>query len=336
MRPDHNHLLQADLCNVRVHSPQLLSTGVWPVFPKATSTLPQKHPIRGREGAIVDLLGESDEYLGAWVSWRKYRFDKKMQRSLFSRAYRCFLSFQYSTLPLSTKPLLPLTRDRNTRRGVEVVIEICPVARNRTSHSPQIKAKVALEGRPQAVQDQRIGAQVIPPSQLDSRMEEAVGGASGRDFPTPRSKTGKEDETALIPELYQQTGRLKVELEWLKKIMNLSVTERRAIIEVGPEWVSVARQCALPGLSRSSYYCRRSAAEPVRSRAHARSGSPLHPQSFSKACVASCRRCARRATRSITNAHTGSCRSWADSLAPNLPLSALPAGGRPARHRMGQ
>ena len=41
-----------------------------------------------------------------------------------------------------------------------------------------------------------------------------------------------------------------------QKITNLSVTERRAMIGVGHTRVSVARQCALLGLSRSSYYYR--------------------------------------------------------------------------------
>ena len=75
-------------------------------------------------------------------------------------------------------------------------------------------------------------------------------------FQRPGSRVGTQDDADLIPELYQQIVRLQMELEWLKKNTSLSVPERRAMIEADHERVSVARQCELLGLSRSSYYYR--------------------------------------------------------------------------------
>jgi putative transposase len=46
----------------------------------------------------------------------------------------------------------------------------------------------------------------------------------------------------MVPELYQQIGRLQVELDWLKKNTSLSVAERRAMIEPQDARLSVARQ----------------------------------------------------------------------------------------------
>jgi putative transposase len=55
-------------------------------------------------------------------------------------------------------------------------------------------------------------------------------------------------------ELYEQIGRLKMELEWLKKKLPASVAERRAMIEAGHSVLSIRRQCELLGLNRASYY----------------------------------------------------------------------------------
>jgi putative transposase len=56
-------------------------------------------------------------------------------------------------------------------------------------------------------------------------------------------------------ELFEEIGRLKMELEWLKKkSARLGVEERRRMIEPDHPTLSVTRQCALLGLPRSSYY----------------------------------------------------------------------------------
>jgi putative transposase len=52
-------------------------------------------------------------------------------------------------------------------------------------------------------------------------------------------------------QLYEQIGRLKMELEWLKKRLPTSVEEKRAMIEFCHPAISVRRQCELMGLNRA-------------------------------------------------------------------------------------
>ncbi|MCZ7567377.1 MAG: IS3 family transposase [Ardenticatenaceae bacterium] len=54
-------------------------------------------------------------------------------------------------------------------------------------------------------------------------------------------------------ELYEQIGRLKMELEWLKKQLPPSTEARRALIEPRHPNISIRRQCELLGLNRSTY-----------------------------------------------------------------------------------
>jgi hypothetical protein len=62
--------------------------------------------------------------------------------------------------------------------------------------------------------------------------------------------------------LYEEIGRLKFELDWLKKKLLLSVEARRTMIEVYHPQLSVRRQCELVGLNRSSVYYQPACASP--------------------------------------------------------------------------
>ena len=55
-------------------------------------------------------------------------------------------------------------------------------------------------------------------------------------------------------QLYEQIGRLKMELEWLKKKLPLSVDRKRSMIEPQHPHLSLNRQCDLLGLNRATYY----------------------------------------------------------------------------------
>jgi putative transposase len=55
-------------------------------------------------------------------------------------------------------------------------------------------------------------------------------------------------------ELAQQIGQLKVELDWVKKNLELSLAEKKALIEPEHSSISISRQCTLVGLARSSFY----------------------------------------------------------------------------------
>ncbi len=54
--------------------------------------------------------------------------------------------------------------------------------------------------------------------------------------------------------LYEQIGRLKVELEWLKKKLPESAAAKQQLIELDHPELSIRRQCELLDLNRSTYY----------------------------------------------------------------------------------
>ena len=54
--------------------------------------------------------------------------------------------------------------------------------------------------------------------------------------------------------LYEEIGRLKVELDWLKKNLTLNCRAKKMLIDANHSSIPIARQCDLLGLSRSSYY----------------------------------------------------------------------------------
>ena len=54
--------------------------------------------------------------------------------------------------------------------------------------------------------------------------------------------------------LYEHIGRLKMELEWLKKTLPASVEGKRAMIDLSHSHLSIRRQCELIGLNRSTFY----------------------------------------------------------------------------------
>ena len=55
--------------------------------------------------------------------------------------------------------------------------------------------------------------------------------------------------------LYKEIGRLKMDIEWLKKNdEELSVCQKRGLIDPSEQEMSLRRQCELLGLSRSGYY----------------------------------------------------------------------------------
>ncbi len=56
--------------------------------------------------------------------------------------------------------------------------------------------------------------------------------------------------------LFQQIGKLQVELDWLKKdwVSTMSIAEKCACIDPKHATLSIVRQCDLVGLPRSNYY----------------------------------------------------------------------------------
>lgn len=88
--------------------------------------------------------------------------------------------------------------------------------KQRRRHSPEFKAKVALE----AVKGQKTVNEIasefsIHPNQVSTWKQELLQGLETI-FRQPQSQEQRE-HVALQAELYEQIGRLKMELEWLKK-----------------------------------------------------------------------------------------------------------------------
>jgi putative transposase len=69
-----------------------------------------------------------------------------------------------------------------------------------------------------------------------------------------RRSQGQKAQDDLTAELYQHIGQLKVELDWLKKNLALPVAAKRALVQPDHREISLARQCDLLGLGRSSWY----------------------------------------------------------------------------------
>jgi putative transposase len=91
------------------------------------------------------------------------------------------------------------------------------MARNRRRFGSSFKAKVALE----SVKEIRTIGELAKKHQLHVTQinlwkKQLVDGAE-RIFESDRKSPGETSDEPQIAELYEQIGRLKVELEWLKK-----------------------------------------------------------------------------------------------------------------------
>ena len=91
----------------------------------------------------------------------------------------------------------------------------------RRTHIPEFKAKVAMEAISGRKTIQEIAADhAIPPIQVSQWKKQLLEGASEL-FSRGRKDKDKEDSQAKEAELFQQIGRLQMELEWLKKTSQL-------------------------------------------------------------------------------------------------------------------
>ena len=123
-------------------------------------------------------------------------------------------------------------------------------------HPAAFKAKVALE----AVKQTRTLAELskafqVHPVQISQWKKQLLDGAESL-FGDGRRRENDQSE-ALQAELYQQIGRLNMEVEWLKKQLPAASDLKRPLVEPEHPHLSIRRQCQLLGLSRSSYYLRR-------------------------------------------------------------------------------
>ena len=125
----------------------------------------------------------------------------------------------------------------------------------RKQYSSQFKAKVVVEAirgvRPVNELAARFG---VRPVQIAHWKKQALAGIPG--IFTDRRGNQSRGEESLTEELYEQIGRLKMDLEWLKNSPDLPIERRRLLIDREEEKLSVRRQCELLGVGRSGlYYC---------------------------------------------------------------------------------
>jgi len=119
----------------------------------------------------------------------------------------------------------------------------------RKQYSPQFKARVATEAIRGEKTLSQLGSQFkVHPMQIAKWRKAAIEQlpelfVDGR---TRKAGNGEADNDAL----YQEIGRLKVELDWLA----CSTNDVRPLVDWGHGEISVRRQCELLGANRSSLY----------------------------------------------------------------------------------
>ena len=125
-------------------------------------------------------------------------------------------------------------------------------ASGRSTRRP-FKAQVALAAfKGDRTVNELAGHYDVHPTLIHAWKKQLLSGAEAL-FAGP-AKAASADVEARQAELFEQIGRLKMELEWLKKKLPSSCEHKRSLIEVGHPSLSVRRQCELFGLSRSSFY----------------------------------------------------------------------------------
>jgi putative transposase len=130
------------------------------------------------------------------------------------------------------------------------------MSKKKALHSPTLKAKVALA----ALKGDRTISQVaaafqVHPNQIYKWRRQLLDLA-----PTLFESSHEVKDTAqaaAAAALYEQIGRLQVELDWLKKKhLNYTAAQLRQRIDPEDSRLSVRRQCDLLGLPRSTLYYR--------------------------------------------------------------------------------
>ena len=94
----------------------------------------------------------------------------------------------------------------------------------------------------------------VHPTLIHGWKKHLVAGAEGLFAGPAAIQSASADAEARQAELFEQLGRLKMELEWIKKKLPPSAEFKRSLVAEGNAELSIRRQCELLGLSRSSFY----------------------------------------------------------------------------------
>jgi len=129
--------------------------------------------------------------------------------------------------------------------------------KKRKQHSAEYKFRIALEAAKenktlsQLASEQEVGCP-LGANQISQWKRQLLEEGASLFKRNGKGEKGSKEEGGA--ELYEQIGRLKMELEWLKKKLPEVVEAKRDLIEAQHEVLSIRRQCELVGLSRASYY----------------------------------------------------------------------------------
>jgi putative transposase len=127
------------------------------------------------------------------------------------------------------------------------------MTKHRRRFSAEYKFGVALEAaKGQETISELASKYGLHPNQISQWKRQLL--ESGADVFNRHGDKAAQAESAEQSELYEQIGRLKMELEWLKKKLLLSPDAKRNLVEPSHPVLSLRRQCELLGLSRSSRY----------------------------------------------------------------------------------
>jgi putative transposase len=123
----------------------------------------------------------------------------------------------------------------------------------RKQYSARFKARVAIEAiRGEKTLNQLGSHYGVHPVQV-AHWRRAALEQLEEIFVDGRRRKGRAEEVEKET-LYEEIGRLKVELDWLKKKLACSDEDRRGWVEPEHEQLSLRRQCQLLGISRASLY----------------------------------------------------------------------------------
>ncbi len=123
----------------------------------------------------------------------------------------------------------------------------------RKRHSAAFKARVALEAAKQTRTLAELArAFQVHPVQISQWKKQLLDGVESLFGDGHRRE--QDQSQALQAQLYEQIGRLNMEVEWLKKNLPAAVDLKRLLVEPEHPHLSIRRQCELLGLNRSSYY----------------------------------------------------------------------------------
>jgi putative transposase len=126
-------------------------------------------------------------------------------------------------------------------------------SKTRRRYSAEFKFRVALEALKGNKTVNEIASQFeVHPNQV-SEWKRRLHEEGERVFAEKTTRQEAEDARTQA-ELYEQIGRLKMELDWLKKKLPESVEAKRALIDPKHEALSIRRQCDLLELNRSAWY----------------------------------------------------------------------------------